>query len=153
MRIEARVVDAPELDAEVARAVLLENDALVLGRFRQRDGAVVVEQTVLGGHTLHVQEVRISAWAVGWAAAAFARPRSPARLRGRARGASAARAAAWRPRRGAEARVESARERVERFLRERYGEFEDDPHWGYHGGFGSTRVFCRVGTTWRPRPR
>ena len=49
------------------------------------------------------------------------------------------------PRRGAQERVDSARERVERFLRERYGEFEDDPHWGYHGPFGSARVFCTVG--------
>ena len=75
------VADAPELTPAVARAVLLENDALVLGRFRHRDGAVVIEQAVLGGPTLHVQEVRISAWAVGWAAAAFARPRSRAAAR------------------------------------------------------------------------
>jgi hypothetical protein len=135
-------VDAPGLDATVARAVLLENDALVLGRFRQREGAVVVEQTVLGGYTLHVQEVRISAWAVAWAAEAFG-DRLSARLAGRPVDASLP-APGIDARRGAQARVDSTRERVERFLRQLYGSFEDDPDWGYHGGFGSTRVFCRV---------
>lgn len=143
VRIESHVVDAPELTPEIARAVLLENDALVLGRFRYHDGAVVIEQAVLGGPTLHVQEVRVSAWAVGWAAAAF-RTRMEARLRGEPVG-DALPVPRVEPRRGAQERVDSARERVERFLRERYGEFEDDPHWGYHGPFGSARVFCTVG--------
>ncbi len=143
VRIVSHVADAPELTPEVARAVLLENDALVLGRFRYRDGAVVVEQSVLGGPTLHVQEVRISAWAVGWAAAAF-RTRIEARLRGEPVG-DALPVPRVEPRRGGPERVASARERVERFLRERYGEFDDDPHWGYHGPFGSARVFCTVG--------
>ena len=143
VRIESHVADAPELTPAVARAVLLENDALVLGRFRYRDGAVVIEQAVLGGPTLHVQEVRVSAWAVGWAAAAF-RERIEARLRGEPVD-EALPVPRVEPRRGAPERIQSARERVERFLRERYGEFEDDPHWGYHGPFGTARVFCTVG--------
>ena len=142
VRIEAEVGAAPELTDSVAAACIIENDALVFGRFRHRGGAVVVEQAVLGGHTLHVQEVRVSVWAVGWAAGAFA-DRIGARLDGDSVAESLP-LARVEPRRGAEARVDSARERVERFLRERYGTFEDDPHWGYHGGFGSARVFCTV---------
>jgi hypothetical protein len=142
VRITARVAEAPELTPSVALACTLENDALVFGRFRHEDGAIVIEQSVLGGHTLHTEEVRISVWAVGWAAGAFAE-----RIRNRLDGTVVEHplpVPRAEPRRGAEERVQSARERVERFLRERYGEFEDDPHWGYHGGFGSARVFCTV---------
>jgi hypothetical protein len=142
VRIEARVGEAPEPTPDVAFTCAVQNDALVFGRFRHRGDAVVVEQSVLGGHTLHVQEVRVSVWAVGWAAGAF-RDRVRASLAGDMV-ADPLPLPRVEPRRGAEERVESARERVERFLRERYGEFEDDPHWGYHGGFGSARVFCTV---------
>ena len=34
--------------------------------------------------------------------------------------------------------------RVKHFLDERFGGFDHDPDWGYHGGFGSARVFVDV---------
>jgi hypothetical protein len=142
VRMVAQAISAPELSGTVAEAILLENDALVLGRFRHHDGAVRVEHTLLGGHTLHVQEVRVGAWAVGWAANAFA-DRLAARTAGRPVDESMP-VPAVEARRGAQDRVLSTRERVERFLRQLYGAFETDPAWGYHGGFGSTRVFCNV---------
>ena len=33
---------------------------------------------------------------------------------------------------------------MKRFLDERFGGFHHDPDWGYHGGFGSARVFVDV---------
>lgn len=142
VRISAQVAEATEATPEVAFTCAVQNDALVFGRFRHDGEAIVVEQSVLGGPTLHVQEVRVSVWAVGWAAGAF-RDRVRASLAGDLV-ADPLPLPRVEPRRGAEQRVQSARERVERFLRERYGEFEDDPHWGYHGGFGSARIFCTV---------
>ena len=142
VRMEARAVDAPELDATVARRCCWRTTRSSWGASGSGTGPWCVEQTVLGGHTLHVQEVRISAWAVGWAADAFG-DRLAAHAGGPARGREPARAADRGPPRRRRPRGLDARA-VERFLRQLYGSFEDDPNWGYHGGFGSTRVFCRV---------
>ena len=47
-------------------------------------------------------------------------------------------------RRDAASHLEITDRRVKRFLDERFGGFEHDPAWGYHGGFGSARVFVDV---------
>ena len=133
-----------ELDATVARAVLLENDALVLGRFRHRDGR------------RRGRADRCSAGTRCTSRRCASRP-GPSAGR-RTRSATASRRGSLRaarsdaslpvPRCRGAARRRGARgvraRAVERFLRQLYGAFEDDPNWGYHGGFGSTRVFCRV---------
>jgi hypothetical protein len=140
IRITATLLEAP-LDAGLARTLLLENDPLVFGRFVGRGGAVVVEQTLVGGATLHVDEVQIGVWAVAWTAAAF-RTRIAQRLSGVVPEELPVPGVA--PRRGVEERLASTEARVERFLRERYGPFAHDASWGYHGGFGSARVFVSV---------
>ncbi len=40
--------------------------------------------------------------------------------------------------------VERAERWVARLLQDHYGGFEHDPDWGYHGPFGSARVFVSV---------
>jgi hypothetical protein len=136
------VVAAPELTPAVARAILLENGAVVFGRFVWRDGAIVMEHTILGGHTLDEQEVRVAAWSTGWAAGAF-RPRLERRLAGAEPDGDPPRPPA-EERRGAEERVTWMEGLVEQLLNKRYGGFQRDEAWGYHGGFGSARVFCSV---------
>ena len=142
VRVRADVLPAAVADTAVARAVLLENETLLFGRFLPRDGRVVVEQLLLGGHTLHPDEVRLAVWMLGWAAGAY-RDRLAARIATR-RPEDRLPAPGVQPRRGAEDRIASTEERVERFLRERYGTFERDPAWGYHGAFGSARVFVSI---------
>ncbi len=142
VHVWAPVLPSAELTPALARALLVENEPLVFGRLRHADGRVVVEQLLLGGHTLHVDEVRVAVWAMGWAAGTFG-PRLEQHLTGATTGASLP-AVEVAPRRGAAERIASTEERVERFLRERYGGFERDEQWGYHGGFGSARVFCSV---------
>jgi hypothetical protein len=136
------LLEAPEPTPALAQALLRENDSLLFGRLRHVDGHVLVEHTVLGGHTLHPDEVRIVVWALGWATGAY-RPRVAARLAGLPV-PPVVEPPAVEARRGAEERVASTEVLVERVLRDRYGSFERDPAWGYHGGFGSTRVFCSV---------
>src|SRR5262249_52461688 len=103
---------------------------------------VLVEHGILGGHTLEELEVRVAVWAVAWAAGAFG-GRVAARLAGQepvgpppeppvSVGRDADTALAW------------ADGWVERVLRQHYGSFEHDPGWGYHGPFGSARVFVSV---------
>ena len=138
----ATVVPAPALTGAVARAILFEHDSLMFGRFVHADGEIRAEQRILGGHTMDGQEVRLAVWGVGWVAGAY-RDRWQRHLAGEAvlDGDPVAGVAA---RRGAEQRVASTQSRVERFLRERYGSFTFDEAWGYHGPFGSTRVFVSV---------
>jgi hypothetical protein len=140
--VRATVVPAPELTGAIARAILFEHDSLMFGRFVHADGAIRIEQGIVGGHTMDDQEVRLAVWGVGWAAGAY-RERWQTHLAGGAvlGGDPIAGVAA---RRGAEERVASTQTRVERFLREHYGSFTFDEAWGYHGAFGSTRVFVSV---------
>jgi hypothetical protein len=140
MVAEAGRTTASEVDG--ARAFLLVNAELDLGRLRRDGEQVLLEHEILGGHTLEEHEVRIAVWAVSWAAGAFA-PRVEARLAGQ-EPTGAPPPPPVTVRRDAEDAVAAAEQRVERMLRERYGTFAHDPDWGYHGAFGSARVFVSV---------
>ena len=138
----ATVAAMPALTGPLAQALTIEHDSLLFGRFVHVDGQLRVEQAIVGGHTMHEQEVRIAVWAVGWAAGAYGprweRHRAGLPLTG---GEPVPGVAA---RRGAEDRVASTQARIERFLAEQHGGFTHDEAWGYHGAFGSTRVFVSV---------
>jgi hypothetical protein len=136
------VTAAPRLDGTLARAIAREHDGLLFGRFRYDAGDVIVEQAILGGATLALQEMRIAAWSVGWAAGAF-QERFDRHLDGDVIGGDQP-VPQVAPRRGADERIRSCEERVTRFITARYGKFERDAVWGFHGGFGSTRVFVTV---------
>jgi hypothetical protein len=140
--IAADVIPAERLDARLARLLVCENSELVLGRFRHAGDAVRIEHAILAGTTMAAVEVQASVWTVGWAAHSFAPrlhsllvqtspppppPETPAALR-----------------RDAASHVDITTRRVERFLGARYGGFEHDEAWGYHGAFGSARVFVDV---------
>jgi hypothetical protein len=114
----------------------------VLGRFTHADGHVHVEHAILAGTTMAAVEVQASVWTVAWAADAFAH-----RLEALLREATPTPAPPKTPAaqlRDAEAHVEITDHRVKHFLDERFGGFDHDPDWGYHGGFGSARVFVDV---------
>jgi hypothetical protein len=138
----ATVVPAPALNGAIAAAIAREHDGLLFGRFRHDGEAIVVEQAILGGVTLAVEEVRIATWSVGWAAGAFQR-RFQRHLLGDEIGGDqpVPQVAA---RRGADERIRSTEAHVTQYITRRYGTFERDPVWGFHGGFGSTRVFVTV---------
>lgn len=138
----ATVVPAPELTGAIASAIVTEHDGLMFGRFVHRDGAIQVEQAIVGGHTMNDQEVAISVWAVGWAAGAYEARWTQHLAGGVTDGREPVPGVAAR--RGADERVASTQTRVERFLAEEYGGFSHDEAWGYHGPFGSTRVFVSV---------
>jgi hypothetical protein len=140
--VRADVIDCDRLDGPAARALALEHDGLLFGRFRVAGGAVRAEHAIIGGPTMHLQEVRIAVWAVGWAAGAY-RPRWERHLAGDVLGGDLP-VPRVEPRRGVEDRIASTTERVGRFLAERHGGFAHDPHWGYHEAFGSARVFVSV---------
>jgi hypothetical protein len=87
-------------------------------------------------------EVQSSVWTVGWAADAFG-----PRLRALMQQATPVPQPPQTPaslRRDAAAHVTITDRRVKHFLDERFGSFDHDPNWGYHGGFGSARVFVDV---------
>ncbi len=126
----------------LARLLVIENGELVLGRFANRGGSVIVEHAILAGTTMAAVEVQASVWLIGWAAHAFA-PRLDALLRD-ATPPPPAPSAPAALRRDAASHLEITDRRVKRFLDERFGGFEHDPAWGYHGGFGSARVFVDV---------
>ncbi len=126
----------------VARLLVIENGELILGRFSQRGRRVLVEHAILAGATMAAVEVQASVWLIGWAADAFA-----PRLEGLLRDATPPPPAPMAPaalRRDAASHLEMTDKRVKRFLDERFGGFDHDPAWGYHGGFGSARVFVDV---------
>lgn len=140
VRADTGIVTGTE--AAAARAFLLLNGELDLGRLRSTTEHVQVEHAILGGHTLEEHEVSVGVWAVAWAAGAFA-PRVDARLAGR-EPAGPPPDPHVAERRDAQEAVERAERWVERLLHEHYGGFEHDPAWGYHGPFGSARVFVSV---------
>jgi len=129
-------------ETATARAFLLSNAELDLGRLRRAGDRVVLEHAILGGHTLEEHEVRVAVWAVAWAAGAFA-SRIDARLAGRDPAGAPPVPPAIERRDAAEA-VDRASRWVEELLRRHYGTFEHHPDWGYHGPFGSARVFVSV---------
>jgi hypothetical protein len=144
VRLSAPVAELP-LDGPLARALALEQSELPLGRLTHDGHQVVAVATLLGGATLDVDEPVTAAWAIA-GFAADAGPRLQARLEGRepppvAR--SQEDAFAHVPR-DAEERLARAEAYVERQLTTSFGGFRRDPGWGYHGPFGSARVFVDV---------
>lgn len=135
----AEVLPVPRFTGPLAQAVLLEHDGFVLGRMRHDGSALIAEQAVLGGHTLHQDEMTVAVWTAGWIAA-----NEGARLQLRVGGMDPGepREPEVDVRRGAEERVQVVRERVAHWLEPRA--FVDDPVWGLHGPAGSTRVFVSV---------
>jgi hypothetical protein len=142
VEVAADVMAIGEVDDRLARVLVIENSELVLGRFTPAGSHVRVEHAILAGTTMAAVEVQATVWTVGWAASAF-RPRLEALLRD----ATPVPPAPHTPaalRRDAADHVSITDRRVKRFLDEHYGGFEHDPAWGYHGGFGSARVFIDV---------
>jgi hypothetical protein len=142
VEISADCTPAGPLDGALARLIVIENAETVMGRFAPCDGGIRVEHSILAGTTMASVEVQATVWMVGWTANAFGPrlaalmesqtpppppPHTPAALR-----------------RDAEEHVRMTTERVRRFLTERFGKFEHDPDWGFHGAFGSARVFVDV---------
>jgi hypothetical protein len=142
VHVWAPAIETGPLDARVARVLTCENGELVLGRMRHRDNGVVVEHTILAGTTMDAVEVQSSVWAVGWAAAAYA-PRLRALLTDAVPVPPPPQTPAGRLRDAAD-HVEMTTRRVKRYLDERYGGFQHHPDWGFHGAFGSARVFVDV---------
>jgi len=142
VQVTAAVLPAAQLDGRLARVLVIENSELVLGRFEVADGSIRVEHAILAGATMAAVEVQSSVWVVGWAADAFA-PRLEALMREAVPTPAAPRTPAAL-RRDADEHVAITDRRIKRFLDERFGGFEHDPDWGYHGGFGSARVFVDV---------
>jgi hypothetical protein len=142
VEVGADVMAIGDVDDRLARVLVIENSELVLGRFTLAGSHVRVEHAILAGTTMAAVEVQATVWTVGWAASAF-RPRLEALLRD----ATPVPPAPHTPaalRRDAADHVSITDRRVKRFLDEHYGGFEHDPAWGYHGGFGSARVFIDV---------
>lgn len=135
----AEVLPIPRLTGPLAQAILLEHDGFVLGRMRQSGNALIAEQAVLGGHTLHQDEMTVAVWTVGWIAGS-----EGGRLQMRVAGIDPGepRVPDADVRRGSEERVRVVRERTARHLTAH--DFVDDPVWGLHGASGSTRVFVSV---------
>ena len=140
--VHADIAPAETLDGNLARMLVMENANTTIGRLAHRDGAIRIEHAILAGTTMANVEIKASVWAVGWTAHAFAPrigaltkeatpvphvPELPAALR-----------------RDAADHVTMTTARVQRFLEQRYGPFQHDPDWGFHGGFGSARVFVDV---------
>jgi type III secretion system-like peptide-binding chaperone len=142
VHVWAPALEAGALDARIARVLVCENAELVLGRFRHRDDAILVEHTILAGTTMDPVEVQSSVWAVGWAAATWA-PRLHALLAEAVPVPPAPQTPAARLRDAAD-HVEMTTRRVRRYLDERHGGFQHHPDWGFHGAFGSARVFVDV---------
>ena len=142
VQVSAPVVEPHQLDGRLARLLVIENGELVLGRFAHSGAGVRVEHAILAGATMAAVEVQASVWTIGWAASAF-QPRLQALLREATPPPSAPQTPAALRRDAAE-HVTITDRRVKRFLDERFGGFDHDPSWGYHGGFGSARVFVDV---------
>lgn len=137
----ADVLEVAELTAAVARTLLIENGELVLGRFAHSDGAVRIEHAIMAGSTMATVEVQASVWCVGWGASAFG-PRLKALLSEGTPPPPPPTPAARR--RDAAYHVDFTTRRVQKFLEDHYGGFEHHPDWGFHGPFGSARVFVDV---------
>jgi hypothetical protein len=135
VQVSAPVVEGEHLDGRLARL-------LVMGRFAHGGAGVRVEHAILAGVTMAAVEVQASVWTIGWAAGAFA-PRLNALLREATPPPPAPQTPAALRRDAAE-HVTITDRRIKRFLDERFGGFDHDPAWGYHGGFGSARVFVDV---------
>ena len=123
--------------------LVIENAETVIGRFAHRDGHIGVEHAILAGPTMAEVEVQATVWTVGL---------DGARLRTATDcvdgSADATAAPARRP------RPLFAEMRPTMFVSRpsgcaasslsAFGEFQHDPDWGFHGAFGSARVFVDV---------
>jgi hypothetical protein len=138
----ARSIECDAEPARLARVLASENAELVLGRFAVGGGAVDVEHAILAGTTMDAVEVQASVWAVGWAAASFG-PRLRALVTEAVPVPPPPQTPAARLR-DAEDHVDLTTRRVRQHLDARYGGFEHHPDWGFHGAFGSARVFVEV---------
>jgi hypothetical protein len=138
----ARSIECDAEPARLARVLASENAELVLGRFAVVGEAVDVEHAILAGTTMDAVEVQASVWAVGWAAASFG-PRLRALVTEAVPVPPPPQTPAARLR-DAEAHVELTTRRVRQHLDARYGGFDHHPDWGFHGAFGSARVFVEV---------
>jgi hypothetical protein len=138
----ARSIECDAEPARLARVLASENAELVLGRFAASGGAVDVEHAILAGTTMDAVEVQASVWAVGWAAASFA-PRLHALVTEAVPVPPPPQTPAARLRDSAD-HVDFTTRRVRQHLDARYGGFEHHPDWGFHGAFGSARVFVEV---------
>ena len=142
VQISADCLPAPPADGRLARLLVLENGETILGRFAVRGETIVVEHAILAGATMAAVEVQSTVWTVGWTARAFT-PRLRALLAEQTPPPSPPEPPAA-TRRDAADHVRVTTERVRRFLTDEYGEFQHDPDWGFHGGFGSARVFVDI---------
>jgi hypothetical protein len=142
MRARCDVLETAAAEPLLARTLVIENAELVLGRFNRAGPTVEIEHAILAGTHMAAVEVQASVWTVGWAAAAFA-PRLRALLTEATPPPPAPETPAARLRDSAD-HVDMTTRRVRRFLDERYGGFQHHPDWGFHGGFGSARVFVDV---------
>ncbi|HEY3766194.1 MAG TPA: hypothetical protein VGL44_13640 [Gaiellales bacterium] len=142
VHVWARAIETGPRTARVARVLACENAELVLGRFRHRDDAIVVEHTILAGSTMDPVEVQSSVWTVGWGAASY-KARLHALLSDAVPVPPAPHTPAARLRDAAD-HVEMTTKRVRRYLDETHGGFQHHPDWGFHGAFGSARVFVDV---------
>jgi hypothetical protein len=138
----AQSIECDAEPARLARVLASENAELVLGRFAVESGAVDVEHAILAGTTMDAVEVQASVWAVGWAAASFA-PRLRALVTEAVPVPPPPQTPAARLRDSA-AHVDLTTRRVRQHLDARYGGFDHHPDWGFHGAFGSARVFVEV---------
>jgi len=138
----ARSIECEAAPARLARILAAENAELVLGRFAAVGGAVDVEHAILAGTTMDAVEVQASVWAVGWAAASFA-PRLRALVIEAVPVPPPPQTPAARLR-DSEDHVALTTRRVRQHLEARYGGFDHHPDWGFHGAFGSARVFVEV---------
>jgi type III secretion system-like peptide-binding chaperone len=142
VRAACGVLEAAPLDGRLARTLAIENAELVLGRFGWTAGTVAIEHAILAGTTMAAVEVQASVWTVGWAASAHA-PRLRALLEDATPVPPPPETPAARLRDAAD-HVTFTTRRVERTLEQHYGTFQFHPDWGFHGGFGSARVFVDV---------
>jgi hypothetical protein len=142
VHVFAECVRDVELNADVARMLILENANTVIGRLSHDGRSVLAEHAILAGSTMAAVEVQSTTWTVGWTAISFA-PRVRALLE-QATPVPIAPETPASLRRDAADHVRITNDRVQRFLGDRFGEFQHDPDWGFHGAFGSARVFVDV---------
>jgi hypothetical protein len=142
VQVSADCVPAGPLSGALARLIVIENGQTIMGRFALRDGQIRVEHSILAGATMASVEVQATVWTVGWTAHAFA-PRLAALMESQTPPPPVPHPPAAL-RRDAADHVRMTTERVRLFLGDRFGQFQHDPDWGFHGPFGSARVFVDV---------
>ena len=72
VHVFAECVRDVELDAGVARMLVLENANTVIGRLSHDGRSIQAEHAILAGTTMAAVEVQSTVWTVGWTAISFA---------------------------------------------------------------------------------